>query len=176
MKQSMKVLGSAFIIATTVGMTSGTVLAQPGDKAQVKAAQTTAKCESLTSKIDSHITKITSGINKQTAIYDKHDAKISELIAKAKEAGVDTSKAEADLQTWKDQTAAIKDGRSQVVANLTTIKGQQCSDQKDQYKQGLENAKSQLRSLRDLQNQKKAFYRSTIKPDLQAIREQLKNL
>ena len=176
MRGSIKVLGSAFIIAASVTMTSGTVLAQPGDKAQVKSAQAAAKCETLTSKIDGHITKITTGINKQTAIYDKHDAKISELITKAKAAGIDTTKAEASLQTWKDQTVAIKDGRNQIIANLTTIKGQQCQDQKEQYKQGLENAKSQLRSLRDLQNQKKAFYRSTIKPDLQAIRDQLNNL
>jgi hypothetical protein len=175
-KQSMKLLGSAFIITATISMSSGTVLAQSENRAEVKAAQTAVRCETLTSKIDGHITKITTGINKQAAIYDKHDAKISQLITKAKEAGVDTTKAEANLQIWKDQTVAIKDGRNQVISSLTTIKGQQCADQKEQYKQGLESAKSQLRSLRDLQNQKKAFYRSTIKPDLQALRDQLNNL
>jgi uncharacterized coiled-coil protein SlyX len=175
MKQSTKMLAGAFI--TTLAITASTVpaFAQSGVNAEVKAATLAAKCTTLTTKIDDHITKINAAIAKQTATYDKHDAKVEALIAKAKAAGADTTKAEADLQAWEGQTTAVKNARSQVITDLNALKGLQCADQKDQYKQGLANAKIQLQDIRTLQNNKKAYFTSTIKPDLQAIRDQLKN-
>lgn len=168
-------LAGAFI--ATLAITASTVpaFAQNEANTEVKAATLAAKCSTLTTKIDDHITKINAAIAKQTAIYDKHDAKVEALLAKAKAAGADTTKAEADLQTWEGQTTAIKNARNQVITDLNALKDLQCADQKDQYKQGLANAKIQLQNIRTLQNNKKAYFTSTVKPDLQAIRDQLKN-
>lgn len=174
MKQSLKMLTGAVVAVVAISASAVPAFAQSGTTAEAKAAAQAAKCTTLTAKIDDHITKINAAIAKQTAIYDKHDAKVEALLIKAKTAGADTTKAEADLQTWEGQTAAIKSARNQVISDLSALKNLQCADQKDQYKQGLANAKAQLQNIRTLQNNKKAYFTSTVKPDLQAIRDQLK--
>jgi len=175
MKLSIKMLTGALVATLTITASTVPAFAQSGVNEEAKAAARAAKCTTLTTKIDDHITKINAAITKQTAIYDRHDAKVEALLAKAKAAGADTTKAEADLQTWEGQTTAIKNARNQVISDLNALKDLQCATQKDQYKQGLANAKTQLQNIRTLQNNKKAYYTSTVKPDLQAIRDQLKN-
>lgn len=131
------------------------------------------KCENKTARIDAHINKINNAIDKQAAIYTKHDAKVDAIIAQAKAAGIDTSKAEADVSNWEAQTLAIKTQRTQILGELNALKNLQCSDQQAQFKQTLANIKIELANLRSLQAAKKAFYNSTIRPDLQAIKVQL---
>jgi len=175
MSKSAKIFMSAVVVATAISAVPVSAQKVPGANAEVKAAKVQAKCDTLTTKIDTHISRANAAINKQAAIYDKHDARVDALINKAKTAGLDTSKAEADLATWEAKTAAIKTARDQVISDLNTIKSQQCADQKDQYKQGLASAKTSLTSIRAMQNDRKAYFKSTVKPDLQDLRNQLKN-
>ena len=174
MKKVTNALAGVAITVVTVMAFSVPAFALTGANAAAKTAAQAARCTVLTAKIDEHIAKINAAFAKQVAMYEKHDAKVDALIAKAKTAGADTTKAEADLQTWEDQTVAIKNARTQVVTELSTIKNLQCVDQKDQYKQGLTSAKTELLNIRTMQINKKSFFINTVKPDLQALRDQLK--
>ena len=131
-------------------------------------------CTNLTARIDGQINKIQTSIGKQTATYEKQDSKVAQLIARAKTANVDTSKAELDLNTWVSQTNQIETLKADLITELTGLKNLQCADQKTQYKQSLAGVKAKLTEIKDLQKAKKAFFATTLKVDLQQISASLR--
>ncbi len=143
-------------------------------KQATKEAVQTIRCDGLSAKIDKHINRLTAELNKRIVLYEKHDSKIKILIDKSKTLGIDTAKAEADWQIWQQKTISLKTARTQVIIDLQSAKAKECPTQIDNYRVGLTTVKVQMAAIRKLQQDKKTFFSSTLKPDLQSISDQLK--
>lgn len=176
-KTSLKIIGVTLTLAATIAIPAGSVFAQgSGSNAQTKAANQAAKCTTFTTKIEKHITNINAALTKQQGLYSQHDNQVASLISKAQAVGANTTQLSTDLATWEGQTSTIASDRNQVISQLTTLEGEQCSSQISDYRTTLTNIKSEIGNIQSLQSQKKAFWTSTIKPDLNALSTQLKSL
>jgi hypothetical protein len=163
-------LASLVAVTTITSLGSGPVFAQTSKQPK----DSTARCVKLTHKIEARTTKISAHLTKSEATYTKHDAKVQTLITKAKTAGLNTDKAQADLQTWQSQTAAIHTAKNQVVTKLNTAKSLPCSDDPSAVKAAISGAKEQVKAIEGLKQTKQSYFKNTMKPDLKALRDQLK--
>lgn len=168
----MKKLAAASMVAV-IAITSlgaGSVFAQTPKQPE----DPTTKCAKLSSRIDARTAKITTRLSKTEATYAKHDARVQALLTKARTSGVNTDKAQADLQTWQSQTTAIHSAKGQVITKLNTAKSLSCSNDPSAVKAAVQGAKDQIKIVEGLKQTKQAYFKNTLQPDLKALRDQLK--
>lgn len=168
------VVFGAVILAPVSGFAQSTTSSSPTKQAsqQQKVVQ---RCVAAEKNFTTRSGKLVERIQKREALYDKEDKKVSDLLQKAKDKGVDTSKAQADLDTWKDKTSQLKTARQTLADKLKADSQVDCnSASKGQFKTARQDAKDQLTKIADIQQAKKSFFTGTLKPDLKAVRDQLK--
>ncbi len=167
-----KLLASSLAIvtvATSLGATP--VFAQTTSQSQ----NAVAKCSKLSARIGSRIAKVDARLSKRQAMYTKHDAEVQKLITKAKAAGINTDKAQADLQTWEGQTTAVKNAMTAIVTKLNSAKNLSCTNDPAAVKTAVQAAKDQVTVVENLRHTKQAYFTGTLKPDLTTLRDQVKN-
>lgn len=136
----------------------------------------TQRCENVEKHLSTRSQKLLDRIQKREALYSKEDNKVQALLQKAKDKGVDTSKAQTDLDTWKDKTTQLKTARQALADSLKSAAQTDCGTaSKGQFNTVREAGKDQLKKIAAIHNDKQSYFKNTLKPDLKALRDELKN-
>lgn len=112
--------------------------------------------------------------NRQTAhmaVYNNMIDRIEKFIARAKEAKLDTTKAEADLVVLKEKIAIFKTDYTAFNTGAINLKANVCDKQEGTFKTSLSASHAQLKIVHEDAGAIRTFWRETMKLDLLALRE-----
>lgn len=149
------------------------VKAQSTERA-LRAENTASRCSRLTANIDKRISKYNDGTDHPR--LTKLQEKLTAAVAKIKAPGVDTTKLETDLATLKTKTEACRIAYGLFITRLQETKKYACGQSQGQFANAVRVARKELKKARPVCQDARKFLRFTVKVDLQAIREQHKNL
>ncbi len=113
-------------------------------------------------------------VQERVILFEKQDNKISNLLQKAKSKGADTSKGELDLSNWKSMTDQIKLDKQSLDQKVEATKQLSCGNGDGRYKTAMQAVQDELKKINQDAQQKRDYYVTNLKSDLQAVSHQLK--
>lgn len=173
-----KILASLLVIAFVI-VAVVAVQAQPVTKAP-KVTRTPKKdptvvaqrCADLTAKIDKKIERFNTSSDHPA--LTKVIQKTTDLVTTLKAQNVDVSKLETDLATLKTKNESCKIAYGQFIAKLTTTKSFACGQSQGEFATALQAARAEKEKAKTGCQDTKTFMRTTVKTDLQTLKQQLK--
>lgn len=131
-----------------------------------------ARCDLINSRIDLRINNFNA--NKETHIqrYQNIKTNVTNLVTYLKSKGYDTSKLETDLATLNTMVVTFGTDYSSFITKLEAAKQFTCGQSDGQFKAKIEEARAQLTIARTQAKDIRVFIVGTIRPDLQALRNQ----
>lgn len=133
------------------------------------------RCTVAEARIGVILTRMKNTGERRTTTYQNLKEKVQATVDKAKDAGYDTTKLEADLT---DLDTALKDYRSTTVTlyqNIQDTEDYACGESEGAFTDALKTARMQLPVVGDAAKDVQAIYQNQIKPDLQDLRTWLKD-
>lgn len=165
-----RIVPSALIGVVLLGVGTGRVFAQtttPSVKHQAVCQRVTNRLNALAQNGSTRIT------NRQQHVANVK-VRWQERVNKWKSKGLDTTKVESDfvelgslLDTWVTDSQT---GLTHVQAALTYP----CGDSQGQFKAALSKVRDDRKKLHTDRENIRTFYKNTLKPDLEALRQQAK--
>lgn len=131
-------------------------------------------CSAVTTKITSRIKYFNVNRNKHVDNYIAAKSKIVGLVDKLEAKGYDVSKVRTDLVQYDALLKAFADSYSLYITDLTATQNYACGKNEGEFRSQLLAARTQLRAVRTADQAVKSFFRETLKPDLQALKEQIR--
>lgn len=131
------------------------------------------RCKAIANKIDAQINRFTISKEKKEAQYKRIEGRIRERLEKAKSKGVDTSKLESDIAMLDTKIEKLKTDFDALIAKLNNVKQINCINQKQPFKSAVQLIREQLKIVRQDRQDILNFYKTTIKPDLKTMHDQL---
>lgn len=106
-------------------------------------------------------------------VYPHTVTRLTELSAKLKAKGADTTKLDADIKTLEGKIAEFKTNLADYKQSVADLSKMNCQQDPDSFKASLEKARALRQKLKDSGAEIKTFIKDTLKPDLAAIRATL---
>ncbi|MCE7936273.1 hypothetical protein DYH10_00560 [Candidatus Saccharibacteria bacterium CPR2] len=132
-----------------------------------------AKCQAAQGILKGVSTSAENIKTNRKKIYERLTGKVEELLPGVKEAGIDTTKLEADIAQLKTLLNEVDANFDIYTEKLNSAVESSCQDNPSSFYELLETARNARASLIDSINKVKEFVINTIKPDLQEIKSQL---
>lgn len=138
-------------------------------KMQERAEKRDAACERLEKRIQNKETNFDNTHKLHVRQYQRIKEKLANVIRDAKTAGKDASKLEANLALLNTKIDTFDTDRLALIDALKEVRALACAEDKDAFKEALEEAQAQqkkvLADVRDI----KRFYQTVIRANLRAL-------
>ncbi|MEK7595210.1 MAG: hypothetical protein AAB443_01260 [Patescibacteria group bacterium] len=145
------------------------------EKKELKEQFVENKCDVATKRIDTKINAFDQNKARHIERYNLLKDKIKNFIDRAKAKGLNTSKLEADLATLDEKIKKFATDYANYIKELRDTKAFACGNSEGQFKQALSEAREAMKKVHEDAKDIRHFYTQTIKEDLKALRQQLKN-
>jgi hypothetical protein len=136
------------------------------------AEQRTERCAKANKKIDTKINRFNT--NSDHPRLTKMIQRVTNIIAVLKAKNVNVTTLEADMATLKTKAEACKNAYGLFIAKLQTTKSFSCGTSQGQFKAALDAAKAEQTKVKAACQDAKKYVRTTIKKDLQTLKQQLR--
>lgn len=131
------------------------------------------RCDVVENNISARKIKLDEQLKKRIEIYEQYDDRIGAILEGAQKMSMDTTKANEDLRVWRQVTEQLKLARESLMQNLDEVELSHCNNSQDEFNSALAEAKTVLVEVKALHNQKLEYFRGTLVPELQILKEQL---
>jgi hypothetical protein len=141
---------------------------------QARNAAAIARCEVITTNITTQITRFEQGKSARVESFQSIKTKLDDLIKKLEGKNIDTATLKAYLAVLDGKIKATKDKHESYVTTLSNTKTSSCGKAEVEFKSSLEQARTELKSVRDSAKDVQDYIQNTIRPEVQKIRDQIK--
>lgn len=139
-----------------------------------KEGKVAVKCEMIESRVSEKITRFNNNKDGHIVRYNKLKDNLTRIINKLSEKGLDVTELKADLQTLDTKIKKFSTDYQAYITKLGQTKGFACGNSEGNFKSKLEESRSALKLVLEDAKDIQKFYKDEIKPDIQKLREQLK--
>ncbi len=129
------------------------------------------KCVAAQSNLKAHRLAKTPIMDKYSEHYDKITAKLDETSTQLKADGIDTTALDADIATLKTKITTFKTSITTFKQALVDLNALDCKTDPTGFKASLEAARTAQTAVLTASKDVHAFLRDTVKPALQALKE-----
>ncbi|MEK7183964.1 MAG: hypothetical protein AAB701_00380 [Patescibacteria group bacterium] len=150
-------------------------LAQAEDTTRREQARdnvTKAVCQRSEQRIETRVNTLTAVRTRRIAAYGNSVERYQKLVDRLDEAGYDTTKLREDAKEFNRLVLAFGEA---FTAHLDALKATQafpCGESNGEFLRSLDAARDKLRAVREAADAIRDYWRNTIRPDLQAIKNQ----
>lgn len=130
-------------------------------------------CEQTGVRINTRINRYENNQAMYQKVYSNMKTRLDRLVVKLKEKGADTTQFEADLKTLAEKIAKLDSDYATFIAALKETTTSTCGQSDGEFKKQLSEARSVIPTIKADRQDIKNFFQTTIKKDLQAIRQKL---
>lgn len=130
------------------------------------------RCERVTERINNRIGQYDENKQKHINRYEALSDKVTALVARLDEKGYDTAKIKTDLQTLDGMIREFAGTYTSFINKLKDAKTYACGNSEGQFREAVEEALELLRDSRQQAKDIADFLKTTIKQDLQDLRNQ----
>jgi len=130
------------------------------------------RCKRIESKIEERKNRFEEGKTRRINAYDNMLVRIEKLAEKLKAKGYDVSKLETDIKILETKIEKFKTDYATFIASLGQTREFACGKSDGEFKGKLGEARKNLPTLRADVKDIHDFFRTTIKADFKAIRDQ----
>ncbi len=142
--------------------------------AETKDGKGLPDCEGRKGRIEAHITQAKVWKQRHVERRQRIETKGNALIKKLKDKGIDTSKLENDLKEFQSKLKAIDSKFDTLINKLEELKGNICTyESRNELKTKIDELKTLREGLRTSIEDARNYWKTTIKVDIQSLREQL---
>ena len=134
------------------------------------------RCDLINQRIDERVSNHTEDIKLRQGIYHNIQVRLQNLIDKADAAGLDTTKLKADLVILNGKVKVLQDALAVYIAALKDTKSYTCGTSQGKFMEKLGTAKTESLAVRNAILDIRNFYKNTIRPDMLALKAQIKPL
>lgn len=142
---------------------------------KAKASSTvSARCATVNGKIDVKLANFDNGQERRVTAYRNMKSRLSGIVAKLTEQGVDVSDLMGDLVELDSNINSLSQNYRSYVEGLGQAKKYDCGESQGQFRNQLSTSRRQLTQVRQDVLAIRKLYSSSIKPHLMQAREQLR--
>ncbi|HAV11396.1 MAG TPA: hypothetical protein DCX32_02530 [Candidatus Moranbacteria bacterium] len=141
--------------------------------AQKKTALEQKRCEAAQKRISTKAGQLENNRAMYQRVYGNMDSRLTRLVARLDEAGLETAQLKTELATLKTMTAKLYADYDAFIATFKTTETAACEQTKEGFKAQFEGVRAQVALIRADRAAIKDFFNTNIKPELQALKAQL---
>lgn len=132
-------------------------------------------CATRQERITLQITRYENNYDRNQAVYQHVQSIVQSALTNLSAKGYDVSKLQADLQTLNGYIQTFQQQTDAVIAQLETAQGYPCGQSEGQFTQAMAEARQLAREAQQTMLTIRTFYQTTIRPDLQTLKNQTPN-
>jgi hypothetical protein len=174
--QTKKLLAKAVATGATVLLSATLFTGMAGAVSVTPTARSGARleqaCQRITSVIDQRITAYDNHKEDHVQRYNNIVNRVTALVSKLTDKGYDVSKLTTDLQTLNGMIKDFATDYTNFINTLKDAKQFACGNSQGQFAVKVEEARGFLKQAREQAVAIRSFILETIKPDLQALKDQ----
>lgn len=133
------------------------------------------RCDRVTERVDTRISRYEENKDKHITRYNKIKENVTNLINKLESKGYDLSKLKEDLTILNLKIQEFASSYTIFIDKLAESKGYACGDSEGQFRSTIEESINLLKEFRQNAEDIIDFVKSTIKPNIEALRNQDSN-
>lgn len=130
-------------------------------------------CEQTGVRINTRVNRYENNQAMYQKVFSNMKTRLDRLVANLKEKGADTTQLEADLKTLAEKIAKLDSDYATFIAALKETTTSTCGQSDGEFKKQLGEARSVIPTIKADRQDIKNFFQTTIKKDLQTIRQKL---
>ncbi len=130
------------------------------------------QCDIVNNRIDARISHYEAHYNDVEARMDRVTKRTNEFINRLKIKGYDVSKVRSDLSTLEEMRTTQRSLYTAFINELKEAKQYDCGDSEGAFKTAMDESRAALAKWRDQIKANREYINTTLRPDLQALREQ----
>jgi hypothetical protein len=154
------------------------------EEIQTKVEETKAKihekamlrCQNVESKINFEITRYENHKNHTTTMYDRISARLDTIVERLQAKDIDTTALESEIVAFKAKSKIVKADYESYIALLEETKQYTCGQSEGEFKNKLNEARTQLQKTRGSLVNARSFYQTNVVPAMQALRQQVQTM
>lgn len=127
-------------------------------------------CEQVGTRIDFHLERYEERKDDFVQRVERSIVKLKEINSRLKARGCDTTKLEADYQNLGSQLSVWVNDYNTFINLLNESKTLACGESQGAYRDKVNQARNQLRTVREKGIEMRNFYSGTIRPDVEALK------
>lgn len=169
---------STIVLTSALFVNTGLVLAQQSSPASVSSSSPNAnlqqRCQTITAKISTMITNSQARLQKRQSSASTRTSNVQKRIQNLQSRGADITKLQSDVQQL---TTLLNQWISDYQLYITKLQATQsftCGDSQGKFKQAVQDARNQLKVVRQDGENLKSFTQGTLQPDFQTARQSVK--
>lgn len=133
------------------------------------------RCKNIETRVDSRLKRYENDQQMLENVYGNMQARFARLVARLDSAGADTAKLKADLGTLDSMIEKLYGDHAAFMESLKTTRSSACGQSEGEFKGKLGEARNVLPRIKEQRAEIREFFKTTIKPDLETIRQQLES-
>jgi len=168
----MKVTEKIAALALGAIMIVGTV---PSVHAQTVTPSRTIleqRCSIVTTRIDTMIARYDNNKQRHIEQHRKAIERVSSVVNQLESRGYDVTQLRADLKIWESDIIAFANQYTEFVSALRLSQDYACGKSQGDFKAQLTVARKELADVREASVTVRNFYQTTVRADLQALKNQ----
>lgn len=146
--------------------------AQAEEFRQNRDERVAVRCELVTKRIDLYTSRYANNESRFISVYNKVYEVTDQVIARAVEAGKNTSELEAAVAELKLKADLARDEYGQLMTALEATEAYACGDSEGDFRQALTGARLELQETRQATLDARLYYQSEVRPAAQALLQQ----
>lgn len=168
------------IAATTLAMSITPAFAETstteptGSRVPGVAKVTEELCDRITQRMENQQERLEERLEKIEELHAKHQERLEKLRDKAAELGVDISELESMLESMKGYTEEIVDIRIQIRSEVEQGAEAVCSGDRESAREHFVTSREYVEQVKSLREDRRNYFKNTVVPELQSIKEQLR--
>lgn len=168
-------IATALVLAVVLALTTVGALAQtvgPEQRQEQRGQKLEDRAKRIQNRIAVMVARFNANRERHVATYERIKAKVREVIANLSAKGYDTSRLSEDLKAFDAKVVRFGKDCALLMEKLAEAQKYTAGQPEGQFRAAIGEARAQLRVVRaDILDIKK-FYRSVIKPGVQALKSQ----
>lgn len=140
----------------------------------VKSERKAERCNRVTTRINDLLTRLQNDDNIRQNRHQKVIDRLNVIISKATAANINADKLKTDVATLTDKRGVWKSDYGALLAKLTATRQFACGESQGQFAQAVKDARLARQTMRAANMDFWNFVANTVRPDIQALRSQLK--
>ncbi len=150
-------------------------LAQDASPTTLKDKIVENRCQRVTTRVDNVNNRLTGSENIRQNRHQKVIDRLNTIIAKVEAAGLDVSKLKSDLTELTAKRDTWQAEYTELLEKLAATKQFACGNSEGQFVAAVKAARDQRKVMHQANLDFWSYVRNTVKPDIKAIRSQLKS-
>lgn len=149
------------------------VSGMPRQQMQDRMATDEARCSALNEKTRMNAERFETARGNDEERHNRLVERLKQAIEIFSEKGYDTVALEQAVEGMDSRVEAVEDAFASFMEALESVKELECTASKEEFQAALETTKDELELLREARVELRDYYKETVRPALQALKDQI---